>query len=166
MCDGFKYWAEDIEHCRLNGRVVAEFTLDKVEKINCRAVPYRKHNNLGYENFIDNGVYQLNGEDGLVFEREDNRLVTMLKNEDFAKMCLKPIYLVGYGIFYAWHISDLKIYDKPKDLREFKLSPKKDNCKSCFLFPDICEKVCLGQDRYLFKAPKDWCYVEELEEGL
>ena len=155
------------DYSALNGKVVAEFTLDKVEKINCRAVPYRKHNNLGYENFIDNGVYQLNGEDGLVFERDDNRLVTMLKNKDFEKMCLEPIdiynYLGGYGVFCAWHISNLKIYDKPKELSEFKLPPKKDNCKSCFLFQDICEKVCLEQNRYLFKAPKDWCNVEEVE---
>ena len=149
-----------------NGKVVAEFTLKQVEKINCCAVPYMKSNNLGYEHFIDDGVYQLKDKDGIVFERNDNSIETMLKNKDFEKMKLSPLdvykYISGYGVFYAWHIDNLKIYDKPKELSEFVL-PNKKNCKTCFLYRDMCNKVCEEIKQHLFRPPQSWCYVEELE---
>lgn len=66
----------------------------------------------------------------------------------------------------AWHISDLKIYDKPKELSEFR-SLKKP-CAGCeYDFSnnrDLCHfpngkecRVC-----YLKRPPQSWCYVEEL----
>lgn len=54
---------------------------------------------------------------------------------------------------YGWHISDLKIYDKPREISEF----------------------CTGRSRFILGAngrlgytgmtrpPQSWCYVEELE---
>lgn len=156
-----------------NAKVVAEFMLEEVEKISCCYIPYRNYNNLGYEYFIDNGVYQHHGEDGLVFERDDNRLTTMLKNKDFEKMCLKPIeiynYLGGYGTFYMWHISNLKIYGKPKELSEFKKQNKcyqsgdLDNLgcfeSGCVEFEKgICDSKCSKIDR----PPQSWCYCEEV----
>ena len=38
---------------------------------------------------------------------------------------------------YGWHISNLKIYDKPKELSEFKVT----------------------------RPPQSWCYVEEREDN-
>lgn len=46
-------------------------------------------------------------------------------------MCLNQPELIRYDkgkTLYGWHISDLKIYDKPKELREF-ISPSK--AKEC-----------------------------------
>lgn len=122
----------------LNGKVVAKFTLNKCEKIKSCFVPYRKENNLYYELFIDNGVYhneddkekeqKYNELSGLVFERDDRYINSMLKNEDFEKMCLTPMeiwyYLKnnkndGYGVFYIWHIDNLQIFNKPVELSEF-----------------------------------------------
>lgn len=144
---------------RLNGKVVAEFTLNNVEKIHCCAVPYRKTNNLGYEHFIDNGVYQLKDDYGLVFERDDTKLDTMLKNKDLKKIQLKPIdiynYLNGYGKFYAWHIDNLKIYDKPKELDTFIIGKVALDCG--YGNYNIYNKV-------LKKPPQSWCYVEEKGE--
>lgn len=135
-----------------NGQVVAEFTLKQVEKIYCCAVPYAKSNNLGYEHFIDNGVYQLKDKDGIVFERDDNHIKTMLKNEDFKQIQISPMdiynYLGGYGKFYAWHIDDLKIYDEPRELREFR---KDIECHCCF----ECRNAKLQN------PPQSWCYVME-----
>ncbi len=65
---------------------------------------------------------------------------------DIAKTCLNHPELIGYGEgkpLYGWHISGLKIYDKPKELGEFKpwceKSRKTDNnlemccnCKNAF----------------------------------
>ena len=42
---------------------------------------------------------------------------------ELEKTCLKYKDLENYGkskTLYGWHISDLKIYDKPKELNEFK----------------------------------------------
>lgn len=105
------------------GKVIGEFICDKVEKFYCASVPYQKKNNLGYGQFVDNGVYKVNGwHEGVVFERNDRYIDTMLNNNDLKEMCLSAQELFDYiGIgkyFYAWHISDLKIYDKPLSISE------------------------------------------------
>ena len=46
------------------------------------------------------------------------------------------IYLNGRDFGFGWHISDLVIYEMPKELSDFGLS----------------------------RPPQSWCYVEELEE--
>lgn len=121
----------------LNGKIVAECDCDKVEEIACCCVPYRNKNNLGYELFIDNGVYKVewnennsNGDnpkylkdDGILFERSDRYIDSMFKNEDFQKMCLSPQELLDYiklgKNVYAIYLSNLEIYDEPKELPEF-----------------------------------------------
>lgn len=61
----------------------------------------------------------------------------------------------GITIFHGLHISDLVIYDKPKDL-------------DCFRKPIVCHR---GKDRFncegcwdceITRPPQSWCYVEEL----
>lgn len=91
---------------------------------------------------------------------------------------------------YGWHISDLKIYDKPKELSEFAnaLSNRDIRCKhiekrqtvngrqymKCTLQNCICEfrrlgwqTDCIGYEmlkerKPITRAPQSWCYVEEL----
>lgn len=72
------------------------------------------------------------------------------------------IYAKPY-MFYGWHISDLVIYDKPKELREFYQKCKSydkdewenDDCLEC-------ENPCgNGGKLYLERPPQSWCYVEE-----
>lgn len=147
----------------LNGKVVAKFTLNKAEKISCCAVPYKKANNLGYEGFIDNGVYQLENDDGLVFERDNIGIETMLKNDDFEKMQLKPRdiynYLGGYGKFYSWHIDNLEIFDKPKELSEFK-QVKYEPIPHTWIKGMKVTKKEIPVWKPITKAPQSWCYVE------
>ena len=68
---------------------------------------------------------------------------------------------VGVGIkeFYGWHISDLKIYDKPKELKEFR------QCHKCehYFYCKAGEYSCDGAYK-LTRPPQSWCYVEEVEE--
>lgn len=63
------------------------------------------------------------------------------------------------------HISDLKIYDKPKELSEFyKPCPTKEkgDCLSCDCLADNdYGGVCTNN---LTRAPQSWQYVQELEE--
>lgn len=68
---------------------------------------------------------------------------------------------------YAWHISDLKIYDRPKYLCEFEHPPYLDCdtpcrlCKYGFVVYGAfgAEYDC---DRKLKRPPQSWCYVEEV----
>ena len=90
---------------------------------------------------------------------------TCLTSADIVK------YLNGfYG--YGWHISDLKIYDKPKELSDFYVHKydRRDYCDGCVHhecpvteYP-CCE--CCADERnraYLYRPPQSWCYVEELQ---
>lgn len=65
---------------------------------------------------------------------------------------------------YGWHISQLKIYDKPKELSEFKRWNRTEENIPCahtkWLYPDCKDcKAC-----NLTRPPQSWCYVEELKE--
>lgn len=151
------------------GKVTCEFVCDKIEEIRCCVVPYLQENNLGYEHFIDNGVYKFEGTDkynkdgGVIFERQDSYIDTMLKNDDFNKMCLTPKevfdYINGFGNkLYNWHISALKIYDKPKELSEF-YNYKKFNW---YDYSGINKPTY--EQHYLEKPFQSWGYVEELEK--
>lgn len=85
-----------------------------------------------------------------------------------AKTCLNHPELIGYGEgkpLYGWHISELKIYDKPKNVKEFrKPCPYLDlpcsYCPSC----DSDENDNLIQCFNTVSCPlRSWCYVEELK---
>lgn len=88
-------------------------------------------------------------------------------------------YANGEYYLYGWHISDLVIYDKPKELSDFmKYSDDYDrpcekgscceneyfdyseNCKACHIDFDgtNCPKMKLQ------RPPQSWCYVEEVQD--
>ena len=66
-------------------------------------------------------------------------------------------YANGKPLF-AWHISNLVIYDKPRDLDYFRKpidcprGKDRENCKGCW----DCE---------IKRPPQSWCYVESEVEG-
>lgn len=59
-------------------------------------------------------------------------------------------YLSGNPGF-GWHISDLKIYDKPVDIMNFR------NCNGCEYMGD-CDTYCW---KPMQRPPQSWRYVEE-----
>lgn len=72
---------------------------------------------------------------------------------------------------YGWHISDLKIYDKPKKLNEFKTPPCEKSEKACgnckwlikINTPDVYECECYVEDgRQITSPPRSWVYVKEI----
>lgn len=84
---------------------------------------------------------------------------------------------------YGWHISDLVIYDKPKELIEF-FKPCKHRVKSVDKSFDSCnfkqiecdfqkfdynpdgsinDCFCGGYEA-ITRPPQSWCYVEEVED--
>lgn len=64
---------------------------------------------------------------------------------------------------YGWHISDLKIYDKPRDLKKFCVWKKCNSCKISGYESTACR---YGEDCkvpvVITRPPQSWCYVEEL----
>lgn len=83
---------------------------------------------------------------------------------------------VGQGLkdFYCWHITEPKLFDKPKELSEFgKVCNRYENdeCDDCpYLqvyvnsYPcDDCVDTWCGVDNIkpLTRPPQSWCYVEE-----
>lgn len=59
---------------------------------------------------------------------------------------------------YGWHISDLVIYDKPKELSEFKKHNRHCHYEHLGLATPKCSE-CKGCQ--LERPPQSWCYVEE-----
>lgn len=60
----------------------------------------------------------------------------------------------------GWHISDLKIYNKPKELSEFKvLCNVKTDCHNCPYY-NYNKMDC--DSRVITRPPQSWQYVEEL----
>lgn len=90
--------------------------------------------------------------DGMSFTDMDiTEMSCMTKNElEAYEMSAEPkentVYKVG---LFAWRISDLKIYDKPKELPEF----------------NGLRTTKFGYEPVEIKrAPQSWCYVEESED--
>lgn len=88
-------------------------------------------------------------------------------DETLKAMCLTTDDLNVYGglkTLYGWHISDLKIYDKPKELKDFLLPCGGKICWGCNLLK-VKGAECINRGkRYATRPPQSWCYVQELEE--
>ena len=85
---------------------------------------------------------------------QPNKLLQMCLTIDEIKQ-----YLGKKNHGYNWHISELKIYDKPKELSEF--------CKPCDPLPgcycDYCKAHGGSLNMAILRPPQSWCYVEDLE---
>ncbi len=132
------------------GKVIGEFTCDRIETVNAKCSDY------GIDLF-----YHDCATEGCLTENEVDKYFNIPKDKDLRVM-------KGNG--YAWHISNLKIYDKPKEIREFN-----GYCKYCGM-----TKECLREDgefceysyeyitlihhikceKVLTRPPQSWCYVE------
>lgn len=101
--------------------------------------------------------------------RVDNEVADQLVDVGLMRhSCLSSEELLRYAdgnALYSWHISDLKIYDEPKELVEFW---KAGSCPFANGSRCTYEYHCFraGQiDRCgesLTRPPQSWCYVEEV----
>lgn len=149
MGDGFKFWADGDEYQCLNGRIIGEFICDEVEEFHeWELSPQGK--------FAD-------------FERErlKNFLTAACLSEE--EVVRYRENLPYYKPLYGWHITDLKICDKPKEWSEFYVHKEvKGGCENCVYYrvPTLkcCQDCMSGKSpkKYLTRPPQSWCYVEEL----
>lgn len=132
-----------------SGKVIGEFICDKVEK---------------WEYDFDEMVF---GEGGMLLGLRKSYIIL---TDDLRMTCLSFNELSKYGkgkTLYGWHISQLKIYDKPKELREFYTIDESGNdcCIACVYhetpIKEMPCRTCTGERRYLYRPPQSWCYVEE-----
>ncbi|MDE6397857.1 MAG: hypothetical protein K2L51_00895 [Clostridiales bacterium] len=98
-----------------------------------------------------------------------------LDGEDRLKdtTCVDDAELMDYvgfldKTFYLWHISDLKIYEKPKELSKFNAVCPKPN-RSCWADCMKCKYMCINEadgnpdcDSSITRPPQSWMYVEEM----
>ena len=82
--------------------------------------------------------------------------------------CLSQAEIIAYigdkGRCYGWHISDLLIYDQPRELTDFRrICPNDLCCETCAMYSNnggICNNGALP----LRRPPQSWCYVEAMKD--
>ena len=112
-----------------------------------------------------------------VCDKVEKFAVGSLRSDDIEKLaCLSYTEMINYfykpeeldgntaKFGYGWHISDLKIYDTPKELNEFeRLCSYKGTCYYCARAKFESDGTFLCNTE-INRAPQSWCYVEELKE--
>lgn len=115
---------------KANGKVVGEFTCDRIFPINV----------------FDNGSIQ-----NWLFEHMERSCLTYEELADY----------IGNGkTGHGWHISDLRIYDTPRELSEFQRAT--DPCDSCHAEYTWECTDCKKFGGDIKRPPQSWCYVEAL----
>lgn len=147
MCDGFELWADGEDYQCVNSKVIGEFICDEIIEWQ-----YDK----GHQYYVD-------------YPDDCTSYFPYLKCHGEATG-LKCSELENYGkgkTLYGWHISDLVIYDKPRELSEFyRPCSYSGICYSCNRFRpngtpnDKPNDFC---DSTITRPPQSWCYVEELQ---
>lgn len=129
---------------RFLGKVIGEFVCDRIDTIRKR----------GIDDNFDYCYLSLDkwGNDDIEPE------ITAVKNS-----CVLKDDLNDYGknsrMLYGWHISNLKLYDKPKGLGEFG-KPCNRNCFTpC---PHYRGKEYECEKPIITRPPQSWCYVESI----
>lgn len=117
-----------------NGKVIGEFTCDRIYELETKA---------------PGGSYYVKGEDQPTTNDVAQQSCLALRDmHEYLKAAR------GYG----WHISNLKIYDTPKDLSKF--SRPFENC-----IDKVCDEFgCASCENggHIKHPPQSWYYVEEL----
>ena len=121
---------------RLGGRVIGEFTCDRIYKLETQS---------------PGGSYYVKGEGQPT--TNDVARQSCLSLRDMHEYLQSK---VGYG----WHISELKICDAPKELSEFRrVCPNDLYCESCAMYRNN-GGTCGNGALLLKRPPQSWCYVE------
>lgn len=164
--------------CNGCGKVIGEFVCDSIDKFTAEfyVESQNKIKYLGgvYEDirkvFIDD-----DGEEDFLMEttnqRDNPSDCELLKNACLTFDELKNYIGNGDNGFYSLHITDLKIYDKPKELFEFRTPPcekNEDYCSNCgYRYRTSYEYSEYDRDRengkIITRPPQSWGYVEEAQ---
>lgn len=100
----------------------------------------------------------------------DDELCYSISQDELAATCLEPYVLSEYGkgkTLYGWHITEPKLFDRPRELSEYALFGK--CAEECDEY-DFCARDDVDgrmsckyfKRKYLTRAPQSWIYVEEV----
>ena len=120
--------------------VIGEFVCDKIDKL------------VHVGTMMDINILTLDG----WYKPADALLQAACLTEETAKK-----YLQGRN-GYGWHISELKLYDKPVKLKDFwAIQPCKHrgDCCTCRRW-DAEKLICRGEAFGIERPPQSWYYVE------
>ena len=154
-----------------SGKVIGEFVCDRVQPFESEFVDddcYEFVASLDYDEDGDaTGFIEWSNDMDIPYERNDLYKKSCVSYEDLKKY-------IGLGIneFYAWHISDLVIYEKPKELSDFiTFCPEwekgyfTNKCLRCKYYfsncADMRHECTVEGEKRLKRPPQSWCYVEE-----
>jgi predicted transcriptional regulator len=122
------------------GKVIGEFTCDRIYELQTKA---------------HGGSYYV--------KNEDQPTTNFIARQSCLDLKDMHDYLhaqKGYG----WHITDLRIYDAPRELSEFLLAcPNSWYCESCAMYWEN-NGTCGNESLQIKHAPQSWCYVEAMED--
>ena len=85
---------------------------------------------------------------------ENDALHTCLSSDEIRN------YANGVNEIYGWHITDLRIYDKPHELGEFERPYECDECDAKW----ASECNACNEERKIKRPPQSWCYVEAMKD--
>lgn len=89
-----------------------------------------------------------------------------ISDDDLNASCLTTNDLWEYGsgkTLYGWHISDLVIYDEPRELSEFLRINRECWYADLGLAKRDCPE-CKNAECFVSRPPQSWCYVEEVRK--
>lgn len=114
-----------------HGKVIGEFTCDRIDRLDPANEPY--------------GIYDID---------DDYVLQTCLENG--------ALWDYGHGTpLYGWHISNLRIYEAPRELSEFERPYECNECDAKW----ATECNACHEEGKIKRPPQSWCYVEEDDNG-
>lgn len=120
-----------------HGKVIGEFTCDRIDEYDDDTIFSFRHED--YSRWNDFGLDR-----------------ACMHPEDFQN------YADGKWL-YGWHISDLRIYDAPRELSEFQRAT--NPCDSCYAEYTWKCTGCKKLSGDIKRPPQNWCYVEAMQDG-
>lgn len=138
------------------GKVIGEFVCDRIDNYECEL-----WNDEAYE-LIRQFNYDEYGEIEYEHGVENNENCEMLNKACLTWQDIRKYLGQGLNNCYAWHISNLKIYDKPKELSEFKKAGFLTEEEWLFkLYPNThCHYEAWAKRFNIDRPPQSWCFVE------
>lgn len=118
------------------GKVIGEFTCDRIYELETKA---------------HGGSYYV--------KNEDQPTTNFIARQSCLDLKDMHDYLhaqKGYG----WHITDLRIYDAPRELSEFERPYECNECDAKW----ATECNACHEEGKIKRAPQSWCYVEVTED--
>ena len=130
-----------------NGKVIGEFDCDRIQS---------------FDSAYSEWAYAV-APSGSVMPMHETKALELCQKDG----CLSDDDVLSYfgdedWKAYFWHIADLRIYDTPRELSEFRRAT--DPCDSCHAEYTWECKDCkkLGGD--IKRPPQSWCYVEAMKD--